>query len=378
MTDAPLAGIRVLELARILAGPWAGQALADLGADVLKVESAAGDDTRGWGPPFVEREDGSRDAAYFHSCNRGKRSVVIDFASSQGQAKIRELAAGADVLIENFKVGGLAKYGLDYDSLKALNPGLVYCSITGFGQDGPYASRPGYDFIIQGMSGIMDLTGEPDGEPQKIGVAFADVFTGMYAVVAIQAALLQRAATGTGQHLDIALLDSMVGVLANQGLNFLASGETPKRLGNVHPNVAPYEVLPTSDGWFILAVGNDGQFERLLGVLGLDSLGEDERFKGNEARIHNRDALSLLLREATATWEQATIMAALEAAQVPVGPINSVAQAFADPQVRHRGMQRLMAGEIPGVAPPFQLEGMTPTGPSPALGADEATWKDQR
>ncbi|MBT5724796.1 MAG: CoA transferase, partial [Gammaproteobacteria bacterium] len=272
MAAGPLSGIRVLELARILAGPWAGQTLADLGADVIKVESPTGDDTRQWGPPYIDRGNGQSEAAYFHACNRGKRSVVVDFTTPSGQQKIEELAKEADVVLENFKVGGLEKYGLDYDSLSRQNPRLIYCSITGFGQTGPYAHRPGYDFIIQGMSGLMDLTGDPAGEPQKVGVAFADVFTGLYAVIGIQAALLDRARTGKGQQLDIALLDCMVGVLANQGLNYLASGESPRRLGNVHPNVAPYEVLPTSDGWFILAVGNDAQFARLCTVLRLGAL----------------------------------------------------------------------------------------------------------
>ena len=247
-SDRPLEGLRVLELARILAGPWAGQILADLGADVLKVESPDGDDTRRWGPPFVTNADGSRDAAYFHATNRGKRSVAIDFSTPEGASKVRELAADADVVIENFKVGGLTKFGLDYAALAGINSRLVYCSITGFGQDGPYAMRPGYDFVIQGMSGIMDLTGEPDCQPQKIGVAYADIFTGLYAVIAIQAALRQREETGKGQHIDAALLDCMVGVLANQGLNYLVSGDSPRRLGNHHPNIAPYETFETADG----------------------------------------------------------------------------------------------------------------------------------
>ena len=316
MATGPLSGIRVLELARILAGPWAGQTLADLGADVIKVESPTGDDTRQWGPPYIDRGNGQSEAAYFHACNRGKRSVVVDFTTPSGQQKIEELAKEADVVLENFKVGGLEKYGLDYDSLSRQNPRLIYCSITGFGQTGPYAHRPGYDFIIQGMSGLMDLTGDPAGEPQKVGVAFADVFTGLYAVIGIQAALLDRARTGKGQQLDIALLDCMVGVLANQGLNYLASGESPRRLGNVHPNVAPYEVLPTSDGWFILAVGNDAQFARLCTVLRLGALETDERFKTNALRISNREEMSMLISAATSTWSQADILAALEAATV--------------------------------------------------------------
>jgi len=374
MATGPLSGIRVLELARILAGPWAGQTLADLGADVIKVESPTGDDTRQWGPPYIDRGNGQSEAAYFHACNRGKRSVVVDFTTPSGQQKIEELAKEADVVLENFKVGGLEKYGLDYDSLSRQNPRLIYCSITGFGQTGPYAHRPGYDFIIQGMSGLMDLTGVPAGEPQKVGVAFADVFTGLYAVIGIQAALLDRARTGKGQQLDIALLDCMVGVLANQGLNYLASGESPRRLGNVHPNVAPYEVLPTSDGWFILAVGNDAQFARLCTVLRLGALETDERFKTNALRISNREEMSMLISAATSTWTQADILAALEAATVPAGPINTVAQAFADPQVKFRGMEMTMSDGIPGVAMPVKMRGVTESLPSPSLGGDEARW----
>ena len=270
MSAHPLAGLKVVELARILAGPWAGQVLADLGAAVVKVESPAGDDTRTWGPPFVANPDGSRTAGYYHACNRGKRAVVADFNTPEGRQAVRDLAADADVLIENFKVGGLARYGLDYASLSARNPRLVYCSITGFGQDGPYAHRPGYDYIVQGMSGIMDLTGEPDGQPQKIGVAFADSMTGLYAVIAIQAALAMRERTGRGQHIDMALLDTMTGVLANQAMNYFVSGESPPRVGNAHMNVSPYAVFPTADGWFILAVGNDAQFRRFCAVAGLE------------------------------------------------------------------------------------------------------------
>jgi crotonobetainyl-CoA:carnitine CoA-transferase CaiB-like acyl-CoA transferase len=373
----PLSGVRVLELARILAGPWAGQTLADLGADVIKVESPAGDDTRQWGPPYVDRANGEPEAAYFHACNRGKRSVVVDFTTPEGRQVVVDLVREADVVIENFKVGGLSKYGLDYDSLAVINPGLIYCSITGFGQTGPYANRPGYDFIIQGMSGIMDLTGDPSGEPQKIGVAFADVFTGLYSVIGIQAALLERAQTGRGQHLDVALLDCMVGVLANQGMNYLASGVSPTRLGNVHPNVAPYEVLPTSDGWFILAVGNDGQFARLCAVLRLGPLGDDERFNSNAQRINNREAMSALITEATSTWLQAEILAALEAANVPAGPINTVAQAFEDPQVQFRQMQMTMSEGVPGVAMPIKMQGVTESSPSPSLGADEPKWQQR-
>lgn len=339
MSNSPLAGLKVIELARILAGPWAGQTLADLGADVIKVESPAGDDTRQWGPPFVTNPDGSRDAAYFHAANRGKRSVIINFRTEDGQAAVRELAADADVLIENFKVDGLRKYGLDYNSLKEVNPRLVYCSITGFGQDGPYAHRAGYDFIIQGMSGIMDLTGEPKGSPQKIGVAFADIFTGVYAVIGIQAALAQRERTGRGQHVDMSLMDCMVGVLANQGMNYLVSGTSPTRLGNAHPNIAPYQVFPTSDGWFILAVGNDRQFQRFCELMDLNDLGVDDRFTTNADRVANRAVLSDIISGATRLWKRDDLLAALEEWGIPCGPINTVADAFADPQVKHRQMQ---------------------------------------
>ena len=349
--QAPLQGLKVLELARILAGPWAGQVLADLGADVTKVESPAGDDTRTWGPPFVENPDGTRDAAYYHSCNRGKSSVVIDFTTPEGQAEVRRLAAESDVLIENFKVGGLAKYGLDYASLSALNPRLIYCSITGFGQDGPYAPRPGYDFIIQGISGMMDLTGEPDGAPQKIGVAMADIATGLYSVIGVQAALIQRERTGRGQHIDMALLDTMTGVLANQAANYFASGVTPPRVGNAHMNVSPYAVFPTADGWFILAVGNDGQFQRFCGVVGIDP---EERWSTNAGRIEHRAPLFAAIEQATRRFARDDLLAKLEAVGVPVGPINTVEQALNDPQVRARGM--VVKGErIDGLRTPIRF-----------------------
>ena len=358
MSAPPLAGLKVIELARILAGPWAGQTLADLGAEVIKVESPEGDDTRKWGPPFVENPDGSRDAGYFHATNRGKKSVVLDFRTTEGQAEVRRLVTDADVLIENFKVGGLAKYGLDYASLSAINPRLVYCSITGFGQDGPYASRAGYDFIIQGMSGIMDLTGEPDGAPQKVGVAFADIMTGLYSVIAIQAALAQREKTGRGQQIDMALLDTMVGVLANQAMNFFVSGVTPPRLGNAHLNVSPYAVFPTSDGWFILAVGNDGQFVRFCDALGLDDLRADPRFATNAGRLDHREPLFAAIREATSRYERDALLATLETVGVPAGPINTVAQAFADPQVLHRGMALTLDRDgmaLPGLRTPIKF-----------------------
>ena len=356
MRTPPLAGLKVIELARILAGPWAGQVLADLGATVVKVESPAGDDTRGWGPPFVENGDGSRDAAYFHSANRGKTSQVVDFSTAAGQAAVRALIADADVVIENFKVGGLARYGLDYASLAAVNPRLVYCSITGFGQDGPYAGRAGYDFIVQGMSGIMDLTGDPAGPPQKIGVAYADILTGLYAVIGIQAALRQRETTGRGQQIDMALLDVMVGTLANQGMNQLVAGLDPTRLGNAHPNIVPYEVYPTADGWFILAVGNDAQFQRAWGLLGL---AENPALATNSGRVAAREQVSRQIAAATRLWARDPLLAALARLGVPAGPINSVAQALADPQVAARGMviqaARSDGAPVPGIRTPIRF-----------------------
>ena len=373
----PLTGLKVVELARILAGPWAGQIFADLGAEVIKIESAVGDDTRQWGPPFVHYPDGSRDAAYFHAANRGKSSVVIDFATPEGQAQVKALVADADVLIENFKVDTLAKYGLDYASLSALNPRLVYCSITGFGQDGPYASRPGYDFIVQGMSGIMDLTGDPDGPPQKIGVAFADIMTGLYAVIAIQAALAARAASGRGEHIDMALFDVMTGVLANQAQNYLVSGQVPRRMGNTHPNIAPYAVYPTSDGWFILAVGNDGQFQRFCTAMGRDALAQDARFASNALRLQHRAVLEVLIGEATRLHPRDDLLALLERAGVPAGPINSVADALADPQIIARGMQQQFVApdgqHIAGVRTPIRFKHMALKlgAAAPRLGAED-------
>ena len=368
---SPLAGIKVLELARILAGPWCGQTLADLGADVIKVEAPEGDDTRKWGPPWIERA-GERTAAYFHATNRGKRSVTADFSTEAGRALVLDLAREADILIENFKVGGLKKFGLDYESLKTVNPRLIYCSITGFGQDGPYAARAGYDFMIQGMGGIMDLTGEPEREPQKIGVAFADIFTGVYSVVAIQAALIARERTGEGQHIDMALLDCMTGVLANQAMNFLASGNVPKRLGNAHPNIAPYQTFAVADGHLIVACGNDGQFARLAGLLGLGELAADARFATNAARVANRAVLSDTIEAKTRGWKRDDLLAALEKAGVPAGPINTVADVFADPQFIHRGMKITPDG-VPGIRTPITFSG-TPLSleqPSPRLGEHE-------
>ncbi|PZO75595.1 MAG: CoA transferase [Mesorhizobium amorphae] len=377
--NPPLQGIRVIELARILAGPWAGQCLADLGADVIKVENPqGGDDTRTWGPPFVEGADGENlSAAYFHACNRGKRSIALNFASPEGAKTVRRLVASADVLIENFRVGGLAKYGLDYASLKAINPRLVYCSITGFGQTGPYAPRAGYDFIIQGMSGLMSITGSAGGEPQKVGVAVADIFTGLYSVIAIQAALRHAEATGEGQHIDMSLFDSQVAVLANQNLNFLHSGQAPKAMGNAHPNIAPYEVLPVADGHFILAVGNDGQFRKFCAVLGL-TLADEPDFATNAARVKNRVALRETLVAALAAWPRADLLSRLEAAGVPASPINTVGEMFADPQVEARGMRLDLPDEagtpLPSVRSPFVFS-QTPAAyerPSPRLGQHTA------
>ncbi|MBZ6378524.1 CoA transferase [Pacificimonas flava] len=370
MDGPPLKGIRVVEFARILAGPWAGQVLADLGAEVIKVEAPLGDDTRRWGPPFVDYQDGGRDAAYFHAANRNKRSRIVNFSTPRGQAEAHALVQDADVVIENFKVGGLRKFGLDYQSLAALNPRLVYCSITGFGQDGPYAKRAGYDFIVQGMSGIMDLTGEADGPPQKIGVAYADVMTGLYAVIGIPAALAERERSGRGQHIDVSLLDVMVGTLANQAMNYLTSGAPPKRLGNAHPNIAPYEAFCTSDSWIILAVGNDAQFARLCEVLSLEPVAE---FATNAGRVARREALSALIAEAVTGWRRDDLLARLEGEGIPAGPINSVADAFADPHVRHRGMALEMsdpAGNvIPGVKLPirFSRSALADPEPSPRL-----------
>jgi crotonobetainyl-CoA:carnitine CoA-transferase CaiB-like acyl-CoA transferase len=374
----PLVGLKVVELARVLAGPWAGQVLADLGASVVKVESLGGDDTRQWGPPSIDNHDGTRDAAYFHSANRGKRSIAVDLSRPEGQAIVRTLTAGADVLIENFKVGGLRKFGLDYDSLHHLNPRLVYCSITGFGQDGPYASRPGYDFMIQGMGGIMDLTGDPSGEPQKTGVAFADLFTGLYAVIAIQAALTHRDAAGVGQWIDMALLDAQVSVLANQALNYLASGKPPRRLGNAHPNIVPYQLFPVADGSVSIGAGNDRQFRACVAVLGLPYLADDPRYATNEGRVANRASLASVMSTATATFTRDALLAELESAGVPAGPINSVADVFADPQVVHRGLRldlpRADGSTVPTVRTPIRMS-ETPLAyerPSPRLGEHTA------
>ena len=372
----PLSGIRVIELARVLAGPWAGQMLADLGADVIKVENPdGGDDTRHWGPPFVEGVDGENlSAAYYHAANRGKRSITADLKREEDQALVRRLIATADVVIENFKLGGLVKYGLDYESLKKVNPKLVYCSITGFGQNGPYAALAGYDYIVQGMSGFMSITGEPDGQPMKAGVAIADIFTGIYAVAAIEAALIHAQKTGEGQLVDMALLDVQSAVLANQNMNYLTSGRAPSRLGNAHPNISPYEVVPAADGYLILAVGNDGQFRRLCALLGLEGMADDPRFSTNKERVANRDEVRRLVSTETLKWKKADLLRACEANAVPAGAINTIEEMFQDPQIQARGLRVDLADAkgtvIPGVRTPVVLS-QTPLRyerPSPRLG----------
>ena len=367
---APLAGLKVVELARILAGPWAGQTLSDLGAEVIKVEAPRGDDTRAWGPPFIERE-GDKTAAYFHSCNRGKASVTIDFTTPQGQAQLRDLVADSDILIENFKVGGLAKYGLDYASLAEVNPRLIYCSITGFGQTGPYAHRAGYDYIIQGMSGLMSITGDPDGQPQRAGVAVTDIFTGVYSVAAILAALHQRGQTGQGQHIDMSLLDVAVSVTANQAMNYLATGTPPERTGNYHPNLTPYQVFECSDGHIIIATGNDPQYQRLCDILELGWMKDAPEYLRNSDRIANRMSMTKLLEGETRKMSKADLLAACEAKGVPAGPINDLSEVFADPHVIARGMQIELEG-IPGVRSPFTMSGADQAlhRASPKLGQD--------
>ena len=377
----PLSHIRVLDLSRVLAGPWAGQTLADLGAEVIKVERpGAGDDTRGWGPPFLTDREGrpTSDAAYFLAANRGKKSVTIDFTRTEGQELVRRLAADCDIVLENFKVGGLARYGLDYASLQAVNPGIIYCSITGFGQTGPYRNRAGYDFLIQGMGGLMSVTGEPDGTPGggpvKVGVAIVDIFTGMYAVTSVLAALAHRERTGEGEYIDLSLLDVQVATLANQATNYLVSGRSPERLGNAHPNIVPYQALATSDGHIILAVGNDGQFAKFCAVAGCPELADDERYSTNAGRVRNRDELIPIIKELFKQRTSAEWITALEHAGVPCGPINTIAEVFANPQVQSRGMRIDVphngSGQIPLVGTPMKFT-RTPLNdrqPPPQLG----------
>ena len=358
----PLLGFRVLDLSRILAGPWASQMLADLGAEVIKIElPGSGDDTRGWGPPYMPDESAAAttESAYFHGANRGKQSLCIDMGKPRGQALIRDLVKHSDVLIENFKVGGLARYGLDYDSLKTVNSKLVYCSITGFGQTGPYATRAGYDFMIQAMGGMMSVTGEADGQPMKIGVALADVLTGLYAANAIQAALIHQRETGQGQYIDMALLDVQVATLANQAMNYLATGISPRRLGNAHPNIVPYQAFQTADGYIILAVGNDAQFERFCDLAEVPEIAADERFRKNSDRVGHRETLvpqisAIMQSKTSADW-----LEQLNSRGIPCGPINDIEQVFADPQVQHRGLQleleHPVAGKVASVANPIRL-----------------------
>lgn len=377
----PLSGVRVLDLSRVLAGPWATQTLADLGAEVIKIERpGAGDDTRLWGPPFTTKTDGSRgDAAYFLCANRGKKSVVVDIATPEGAEAVRKLARTCDVVVENFKTGGLKKYGLDWASLRAINPRLVYCSITGFGQDGPDAHRAGYDYMIQAMGGLMSITGQPDGtpgaEPMKVGVAVADLFTGLYASNAILAALWHARATGEGQQIDIALFDVQAAMLANQATNYFVSGTAPTRMGNAHPNLSPYQPFPCTDGMVVIAVGNDGQFRALCTALGAPGMGTDPRYATNAVRIENRATLSAELSALTAGHDMKGLMAALEAVGVPCGPVNTVDQVFEEPQAKHRGLEVQqtradLSDPIRTVASPIRMSA-TPVAydrPPPALG----------
>jgi crotonobetainyl-CoA:carnitine CoA-transferase CaiB-like acyl-CoA transferase len=374
--SGPLTGIKVLDLSRVLAGPWATQILADLGAEVIKIEKPGeGDETRTWGPPYLER-DGAREAAYFLAANRGKKSVCIDIAKPEGARLIADLAVQADVLIENFKVGGLQRYGLDFATLSVLNPRLVYCSITGYGQDGPYAEKPGYDFVIQAMGGMMSLTGAADGEPMKAGVAITDLMTGLYAANAIQAALHHRHQTGGGQHIDLALMDVQVAMLANQALNYFVTGRNPGRWGNAHPNIVPYQAFAAQDGDLVVAVGNDGQFTRLCQAIGAGDLVTDPRFTRNADRVKNRAALVTRLQAVFAEEPVAHWIDRLDAAGVPVGGVNGLDQVFADPQVVSRGLRidlpHATLGTAPGVASPIRLSDadVGATSAPPALGAD--------
>ena len=367
MAELPLKGLRVIELARILAGPWAGQTLADLGAEVIKIESKTGDDTRTWGPPFINTGE-ETNAAYYHSCNRGKQSVSLDFKDKNDLLKLKNLIATADILIENFKVGGLDKYGLDYKTLHNNYPSLIYCSITGFGQTGPYAKRAGYDFLMQGMSGLMSITGEPDSQPQKVGVAVTDIFTGLYAVIAIQAALRSRDTTGLGQHIDLSLLDVATATTANQAMNYLATGTPPNRRGNNHPNIVPYCAVSTRDGYIILAVGNDEQFKNFNKIFNVEWY-KNDKFKTNPTRLENRDELLNLIEEKTINFSSNDLLIECEKYGVPAGPINTLEDVFNDPQILHRGMKIDLDG-VPSVKNPiiFSDMEMSYDSPSPNLG----------
>lgn len=395
---APLANIRVLDLTRVLAGPWCTQNLADLGADVIKVERpGSGDDTRGWGPPYLKDQSGdpTTEAAYYLSANRNKRSLALDFTSDVGREVILELARKADILVENYKVGGLKKYGLDYESLRQINPRLIYCSITGFGQTGPYATRPGYDYIIQGMGGLMSITGEhddlPGGGPQKAGVAVADLMTGMYSTVAILAALNERHSSGLGQYIDMALLDCQVAMLANQNLNYMTSGQAPKRAGNAHQNLVPYQVFEVEDGHLILAVGNDSQFAALCQLINMPELAQDDRYRKNTGRVVNRESLIPLLATVMKTRRRDDWLADFEANNIPAGPINTIDQVYEDPQVVARELRldlpHPLAGSTPMTASPLRLS-ETPVQyrhAPPTLGQhseeilrDELGWSDEQ
>lgn len=367
MAELPLKGLRVIELARILAGPWAGQTLADLGAEVIKIESKTGDDTRTWGPPFINTGE-ETNAAYYHSCNRGKQSVSLDFKDKNDLLKLKNLIATADILIENFKVGGLDKYGLGYKTLLNNHPSLIYCSITGFGQTGPYAKRAGYDFLMQGMSGLMSITGEPDSQPQKVGVAVTDIFTGLYAVIAIQAALRSRDTTGLGQHIDLSLLDVATATTANQAMNYLATGTPPNRRGNNHPNIVPYCAVSTRDGYIILAVGNDEQFKNFNKIFNVEWY-KNDKFKTNPTRLENRDELLNLIEEKTINFSSNDLLIECEKYGVPAGPINTLEDVFNDPQILHRGMKINLDG-VPSVKNPIIFSNMEMSYdiPSPNLG----------
>ena len=367
MAELPLKGLRVIELARILAGPWAGQTLADLGAEVIKIESKTGDDTRTWGPPFINTGE-ETNAAYYHSCNRGKQSVSLDFKDKNDLLKLKNLISSADILIENFKVGGLDKYGLDYKTLHNNHPSLIYCSITGFGQTGPYAKRAGYDFLMQGMSGLMSITGEADSQPQKVGVAVTDIFTGLYAVIAVQAALRSRDTTGLGQHIDLSLLDVATATTANQAMNYLATGTPPNRRGNNHPNIVPYCAVSTCDGYIILAVGNDEQFKNFNKIFDVEWYRKN-KFKTNPARLENRDELLNLIEGKTINFSSADLLIECENYGVPAGPINTLEDVFNDPQILHRGMKIDLDG-VPSVKNPiiFSDIEMSYDSPSPNLG----------
>ena len=348
---SPLKGLKVVELARILAGPWIGQTLADLGAEVTKVESPDGDDTRTWGPPFVEA-DGIQTAAYFYSCNRGKDGLRADLKTPEGIEAVKALVKDADIFIENFKVGGLAKYGLDFASLYELNPRLIYCSVTGFGQTGPLANRPGYDFLLQGMSGLMSVTGAPNGPPQKVGVAVTDIVTGLYGTIGIMAAIEQRHTTGQGQHIDMSLLDCATALLANQNMNYLVSGQSPTRMGNGHPNICPYDAFETANGHIILAVGNDGQFRRCCDLLGLDEVAQDMRFLTNQSRVKNRDQLLAVLSKAILAWQSDDLLAQCTSKNVPAGPINSIGDNLESEHAIARGLVIDLEG-VKGVRTPI-------------------------